>query len=318
MIISSKVPEKFKNLTVHKYLTSRFTYLTGQEWQQRLIQRRVFLNEKSCTGDEIVLSNDIISYNMTDFVEPPADLNYKIVYEDDWLLGIDKPGNLLVHHNGKSFRSNLIYQLRYVHSPAYLDAGIVNRLDRETSGIVIVAKNREALKKMNTLIKERKIYREYIALVYGIPIPPSGKIDLPIGKKENSKIKYRFCINGKNPKHALTRFTTIRVFKKRYSLLNLFPETGRTHQLRVHLHGIGHTILGDKLYGMTDDEYINWRQNPDNTEILKNLAFNRQALHCSKVIFKHPFTNTRCKITASLPNDLNSFLFSKKANIPID
>ena len=319
MIISSKVPEKFKYLTVHKYLVLRFTYLSDQEWRQRLAQGRVFLNERPCTGNEIVFKNDIIFYNTPDFTEPPADLDYKIVYEDEWLLGINKPGNLLVHHSGKSFKSNLIYQLRYVHSPAYLSAGIVTRLDRETSGIVIVAKNKEVLKKMNKLLKERKIHKEYFALVLGIPQPSSGTINLPIGNMENSKINYRFCIHGKNAKHALTRYTTIRVFKNKYSLLNLFPETGRTHQLRVHLHSLGHTIVGDKLYGMTDDEYLNWRQNPENIENLKNLEFYRQALHCSKVIFKHPFNNTTCEITASFPNDVNSFIITnkseKKANI---
>lgn len=313
MIISSKVPKKFENVTVHNYLSSRFTYLTEQQWQQRLTQRRVCLNDKQCIGNEVVAFNDMISYDMPDFTEPPADLAYKIVYEDEWILGVNKPGNLLVHHNGKSFKSNLIYQLRYVHASGYASAGIVTRLDRETSGIVVVAKTKESLKKMNTLLKERKIFKEYIAIVYGKPQPSSGTISIPIGKKENSKITYRFCIHGKNAKQALTRYTTDCVIKDTYALLKLFPETGRTHQLRVHLQSIGHTIVGDKLYGMTDDDYLNWRQNPDNPENLKNLDFNRQALHCSKIVFTHPFTNTTCKITASFPEDIESFLNSKKS-----
>lgn len=313
MIISSKVPKKYDTYSVHDYLTSRFTYLTFQDWQDRISQGRVLLNKIKCNGNEIVSFNDIVSYDIPDFKEPPADFNYKIVYEDDWILGVDKPGNLLVHHSGRSFKSNLIYKLRYEHKPSYIDAGIVNRLDRETSGIVIVAKNQESLKKLNAIIKERKIKKEYIALVYGKPNPSSGIIDLPIGKMINSKIKYKFCINGKNAKQAITRYTTRSTILEKYSLLNLFPETGRTHQLRVHMNSIGHTIVGDKLYGMTDDEYLQWRQDPEKTDNWKKVELHRQALHCSKVVFKHPFTEKLCTISTFIPKDIDSFVKTKKS-----
>jgi RluA family pseudouridine synthase len=306
MIISSKVPPEYNGFSVIDYLTSRFTYLTNKKWQRRIAEGRIRCNNSQADSVKQVKTGDIISYDMPEFDEPPADLSYTIVYEDEWILGINKPGNLLVHHQGKSFKSNLIYQLRHVRKPAYKNAGIVNRLDRETSGIVIVAKDRAPLIEMSKLFAKRKIKKEYLAIVHGIPEPPSSTIDLRIGRVRDSKIHYRYGIDGEKPKNAITRYETVSTGKNRFALVRLHPETGRTHQLRVHMHTIGHTIVGDKLYGMTDDEFISWRENPD--AFNKKMIFQRLALHCLSLTFKHPLNNKKCKITAAIPKDMKTFL----------
>ncbi len=306
MIISSRVPPEHNGFTILNYLADRFTYLSKEQWQKRISEGRVFCNHKPSNGYIILKTDDVISYDMPEFVEPPADLNYTIVYEDNWLLGINKPGNLLVHHRGKSFRSNLIYHLRYVHNPPFENAGIVNRLDRETSGIVIVAKDREALTAMNKLVAGRKVEKEYLGIVPGTPAPLSGTVDAPIGKVSNSKVGYRFGIKGEKAKTAITRYETIQGIGEKYSLLKLFPETGRTHQLRVHMAAIGHIIVGDKLYGMKDEEFINWRKNPDSFK--GKMVLNRHALHCSRMSFTHPYTEKKCTISAPLPDDMMKFI----------
>ncbi len=307
MIISSRVPPAYAKFTVLEYLVSRFTYLTKEEWQIRISEGRIKRDETSLKEDDIIQANETIAYDMPDFVEPPADLHYKIVFEDEWLLGIDKPGNLLVHHKGRSFKSNLIYQLRYVHQPPYPTADIVNRLDRETSGIVVVAKDKETLSALNRLFAKGEVTKEYVAIVEGSLQPASGTIDKPIGKVSGGKISYRFGIDGEKPKSALTKYETLDQLQE-YSLVRLFPKTGRTHQLRVHMHALGCTILGDKLYGMSDDDYIAWQQNP---ELFKDrLTFSRCALHCARVAFIHPITKSPCTIEASVPKDMQSFIDS--------
>lgn len=306
MIISSRVPQTYNGFPLLNYLAQRFTYLSKEQWHKRITAGRVLRNDSPSGIDTIVETDDIVAYDMPEFAEPPADLRYSIVYEDDWLLGIDKPGNLLVHHRGKSFKSNLIYQIRYLHDPSFENAGIVNRLDRETSGVVIAAKNREALVAMNRILAGRKVEKEYRAIVEGVPEPESGTIDMPIGRVSNAKVRYRYGINGEKAKNAVTRYETLQRIGAGYSLLRLVPETGRTHQLRVHLAAIGHVIAGDKLYGMSDDECIEWRRNPDSFK--GRLVFHRQALHCFRMSFTHPYTGKDCTISAPLPGDMQKFI----------
>lgn len=306
MIISSRVPHHFNNSTLIDYLSTRFTYLSYDQWCSRIAEGRIQCNNIQAHGDTIIKADDVISYDMPEFIEPPADLNYKIVYEDAWLLGIDKPGNLLVHHKGRSFKSNLIYHLRYEHDPAYPLAGVINRLDRETSGIVLIAKEKETLRLMNRLIVEKRLNKEYHAIVHGIPEPPSGAIDLPIGRMPDSKISYRYGIGGEKTKEAYTRYETISHVGEKYTFVLLLPQTGRTHQLRVHMAAIGNTIVGDKLYGMSDDDFSRWRDDPDS--FAGTLIFPRQALHCSSVNFLHPHTKKRCEIAVPLPEDMQTFM----------
>lgn len=311
MIISSKVPHVFRSSTLINYLAQRFTYLSKEQWIERILEGRVSCNKRPADAQTVLGADDIVEYSMPDFEEPPADLNYSIVYEDDWLLGINKPPNLLVHHRGKSFRSNLIYQLRYVHTPAYEQAGVINRLDRETSGVVLIAKDKKTLSLFNNLFVARKVAKVYYALVNGIPDPPSGIIDLPVGKQRYSEKQYRFCVQGENAKFALTRYETVQKIGEKYALVRLYPETGRTHQIRVHLSAIGHPVIGDKVYCLNDEEYLAWLKDPEKAQ--KELLFSRHALHCHQVSFMHPFLCREITVLAPLAEDMKAFINGKKA-----
>jgi len=306
MIISSKVPDRYNNKDIVEFLTERFDYHEKWQWIKKIKQGKILYNNVVANLSQHVKTGDIIGYDMGDVIEPPADLNYSIIYEDQWILGINKTGNLLVHHQGKSFTSNLIYQLRHVHEPSFPKAGIVNRLDRETSGVVIVAKYKEPLVAMNRLLTEQKFEKEYIAIVHGCPEPEQGTISFPIGKMDASKISYRYCINGTDAKNSVTRYIVLKKLNNGFSVLKLFPQTGRTHQIRVHLSAIGNIIAGDKLYGMTDEEFLTWRNNPDSFKA--KLIFPRQALHCSRITFTHPFTNNECSLYAETPDDIKLFI----------
>ena len=135
MIFSSVVPPAFRNgSALVDYLAGRFTYYCSDEWRTRIAAGAVSCNGRTACVDDTVSAGDTISYDAGEFEEPAADLSYRVIYEDEWLLGVNKPGNLLVHRAGKSFRNNLIYQLRYAYVPPYPGAHIVHRLDRENVG----------------------------------------------------------------------------------------------------------------------------------------------------------------------------------------
>lgn len=306
MIISSKVPANFHGFTLLEYLSQRFSYLTKDEWQQRITEQKITCNKHPVECSTLINKGDLITYDMPSFKEPPANFNYSIIYEDQWLLGINKPPNLLVHHSGKSFTSNLIYQLRYKHHPQYPNVDIINRLDRETSGVVLVARNKTTLREMNKMLAQGNITKEYTALVHGIPKSPKGTITLPIGKEQATKISFRHCVYGTKAKSATTHYQIIQIINQELTLLHLRPITGRTHQIRVHCKAIGHSIVGDKLYNMNDDEFIHWQK----TGIInqEKVIFSRQALHCHGCTFLHPHLKQIISIQAPLAHDIASFI----------
>jgi len=234
---------------------------------------------------------------------PPADLSYTILYEDPWLLAIDKPGDLLVHRSGRSVTHNLIYQLRFFHQPLYSEVGAVNRLGRETSGVILLARRPQFLASLNALFARHAVTKSYLAVVAGHPATDQGRIDCPIGRNSGSVISYRYCVGARavGAKTAVTRYQVVARYPS-CSVLRLWPETGRTHQLRVHLAHIGHPILGDKLYGATDQEFLAWRDRPVTEQGEGKVR--RQALHAESLEFVHPWTGEVLRVVAELPMDM--------------
>jgi 23S rRNA pseudouridine1911/1915/1917 synthase len=307
MIISSQVTHVLKDCSLIDYLTVHFTYLSRLQWLQKLEENRFAVNDNLQSDPDFRLCRgDVIAYDMPEFQEPPADLNFKIIYEDDYIIGVDKPGNLLVHRSGKSFRSNLIYQLRYCRDPVrYGDVDIINRLDRETSGVVLLAKDKNSLRMMNDAFALRAMRKEYIAIVAGTPREEAWTVKLPIGKDIASAIKYKYCIDHEHGKEAETYIETVQKLSG-HAMVRLKPITGRTHQIRVHLAAAGLPIVGDKLYGMEEKEFLSWRD--DTGHFKGQLLFHRQALHCACISFVHPITKNEISIAAPLPRDLKELV----------
>ncbi len=312
MVVSSKVPAEYKQVPIVEYLAARFTYLSVDEWRERVENGRFTHNTLPCTPDTLVTQGDIVAYHMPDADEPPPQLEYTVLYEDDWLLGINKPGNLLVHAKGRFVRENLIYQLRTYHNPPLPHVNLINRLDKETSGVILLAKDKKTLRQMSRQFAVGDVTKTYLALVHGIPTPASGTIDLPIGKVDAPGKGDHFGIDEVGGKTAVTHYKTLKTCKiyrrgrgeegeDEIPLLQLTPKTGRTHQLRVHMQTLGHPIVGDKRYGIVDEEIRT--QNG-------RLLLARQALHCAATSFQHPHTGAECLIEAPLPTDLNKLLTS--------
>ena len=309
MIFSSTVPPQFSGCLLVAYLAQRFTYLTPAEWRGQLVAGRITSNGAPTHEDCPVLAGDRIGFqpDRTEFPEPEADLAYQVVYEDAWFLGINKPGNLLVHRQGRALTHNLLYQLRHAHHPPYPEAGVVNRLDRETSGVVVVARHPDFLSRLNALFARRQVRKGYLAVVSGLPDPGQGVIDAPIGRDPKSAITYRYTAGPEAlaAKTALTNYQVVEHRRDR-SLVRLTPHTGRTHQLRVHLAHLGHPILGDKLYGRTDQEFLQWRERTVEEQAAARPL--RQALHAESLGFIHPWTGEEVWISASMPADMEEWL----------
>lgn len=307
MIFSSTVPCNIPaGTSVAGYLAGRFTYYSLEDWQQKISQERISINGRLCIPSDCVGPGDTVSYDAGEFKEPDADLSYRIVYEDRWILGICKPGNLLVHRAGKCFRNNLIYQLRFVHDPPFPQSHIVHRLDRETSGVVIVAKDSTQSSVFGKLFMEGRIEKRYRAVVRGcFDIETPFVFDSPIAKDKDSGIQYRYRVH-ESGKSAITRIEHAEPCGDKHSLLELVPVTGRTHQLRVHLSSLGFPIAGDRLYGMSAQEYL---ANDTGTECCPDGPnISRHALHCGSLSFAHPYTGKRTVIHADLPGDMKAFL----------
>ena len=218
--------------------------------------------------------------------DPPS---FTIAYQDDHLLVIDKAAGLVVHP-ARGHREGTLAQLLapLVAGGEEGRAGIVHRLDRGTSGLLVVSRSDEAHRLLQTALAERRIEREYLALVEGRPPARSGTIEAPIGR--DPRLRTRMAVGGNGPREARTHFTLDRALRET-SLLRLHLDTGRTHQIRVHLQAIGHPVCGDPEYGTPG-----------------LLGLERQFLHATRLSFEHPFTGIPVEVLSPLPADLQGAL----------
>ncbi len=228
----------------------------------------------------------------------PQNLDFDVVYEDDHLAVVDKPAGLAVHAGAGRKDGNLVNGLiaRYPDI-AKLEPkerpGIVHRLDADTSGLMVVARTSEAMSRLSAAIKARDVRRWYIALVDGkIDGHPSGVIDRPIGRHPRIRTRQAVVQGGKPARTAFFVLAHYTKSGRQLTLVQLSLETGRTHQIRVHMQSIGYPIIGDPAYGMTP---------PD-------IRLRRQFLHAHRIEFDHPLTEEHLVFSSELPDDLNCVL----------
>jgi 23S rRNA pseudouridine1911/1915/1917 synthase len=219
--------------------------------------------------------------------DPSEVADYRVAFEDEHLLVVDKPAGVVVHPARGHWHGTLAQALegRAAGGPDAFRAGIVHRLDRDTSGLLVVAKSDAVHNALKELLQRREITREYLALVEGRPPARSGTIDAPIGR--DRRLRTRHSIDTDEAREAVTHFTIERALPKS-TLLRVRLETGRTHQIRVHLREIGHPVCGDPEYG---------------TAGLYGLE--RQFLHAEHLAFTHPVTGAAIDVHSPLPDDLS-------------
>jgi 23S rRNA pseudouridine1911/1915/1917 synthase len=231
------------------------------------------------------------------------DIALEIVFEDDHLLVVDKPAGMVVHPAAGNFDGTLVNALLH-HCAGRLSGiggvarpGIVHRIDKDTSGLLVVAKTDVAHEGLAAQFAKHSIDRRYRAVVSGLPNPPSGSVDAPLARSSANRQKMAIVDEGRG-KRAVTHFSLMRPLKEA-ALVECRLETGRTHQVRVHMTSIGHPLIGDPVYGRT---------RPAHRELLKRLGFARQALHAAELGFVHPVLKENLSFKSAVPSDMQELL----------
>jgi 23S rRNA pseudouridine1911/1915/1917 synthase len=239
-----------------------------------------------------------VAFELPERPEPPtepAPADLHIAYEDEHLLVVDKPAGVVVHP-GAGHAGGTLAQALVEHGAAGGEAdrpGIVHRLDRDTSGLLVVARSEEAHERLQDLVRNRALEREYLALVRGKPRSRAGRIEAPIGRDRRDPT--RQSLDSDTPRDAVTHFELEQLLP-RHAFLRVRLETGRMHQIRVHLAAIGLPVAGDPTYGVGGD-----------------LGLERQFLHAARLAFDHPITGERIDVESPLPSDLADALERAKA-----
>jgi 23S rRNA pseudouridine1911/1915/1917 synthase len=231
------------------------------------------------------------------------DIALTIVYEDEHLLVVDKPAGMVVHPAAGNFDGTLVNALLH-HCAGRLSGiggvarpGIVHRIDKDTSGLLVVAKTDVAHEGLAAQFAKHSIDRRYLAIASGMPIPPSGTIDAPLARSSANRKKMAIVKEARG-KRAVTRYRIVQPLADA-ALVECRLETGRTHQVRVHMAAIGHALLGDPVYG---------RAKLAHRELLKKLNFHRQALHAAALGFVHPVSKQNLSFESALPSDIQELL----------
>ncbi len=279
---------------------------------QVLVNGKLLLNSKQVVKDRDLFTIYIPKPHECD--PKPENIKLNIIYEDDDLLVVDKYAGMVVHPGAGNWSGTLVNALLY-HCGDSLSGiggvirpGIVHRLDKDTSGLIMVAKNDNAHKSLSQQLANRTLSRIYYALVVGVPMSLKGVIDRKIGRHKYDRLK--MSVTGNKLKDAITHYRLLESYGKACSLVECRLETGRTHQIRVHMQYFGHCLVGDNVYGPQPTLLRSkLRDSGYSADIIENImAAPRQMLHAKEVCFNHPRTGESLRFSSELPDDLSNIL----------
>lgn len=283
-------------IRIDKYLMDKLD-VSRSKIQKLIDNDNILVNDKKVKSSYILKSDDIINVNMDmdDEVHiAPEDIPLDIVYEDEYLLVVNKPSGMVVHPAPGNYSNTLVNALMYHCNKlsgvnGSIRPGIVHRIDADTSGLLLVAKNDLVHNDLAKQIKEKTVKREYIALVHGIINEDSATIDAPIGRDVNNRKK--MAVTADNSKDAVTHIFVLERLNNA-TLIKCVLETGRTHQIRVHLNYINHPIVNDPVYGLKKQE---------------NSSFG-QMLHAKTIGFIHPITKEYMEFSSEVPQEFTDIV----------
>jgi 23S rRNA pseudouridine1911/1915/1917 synthase len=290
--VKQRVPEEAAGERLDRYLAS-----LGEVGSRGLAERLLATGAVRVDGASRPKSHRLAGGEELEFEPPPShatlvaeEMALRIVYEDEHLLVVDKPAGVVVHPAPGHSSGTLVHGL-LAHDAAGGEEerpGIVHRLDRDTSGLMVVARSEDAHRRLRSLVRRRALERGYLALVVGRPRSRRGRIEAPLGRDRRDPL--RQSLDTDTPREAVTHFSVAELLP-RHALLDVHLETGRTHQIRVHLAAIDLPLAGDPVYGRP------WE-----------LDLDRQFLHAARLAFEHPFTSEPVETTSPLPPDLAAAL----------
>ena len=304
---STRIGPEHAGLRLDAYLASQIEGWSRARLQRLIENEDVLVNSRPSKSSYKLRENDEIEVDLitpaTD-VFTPENIPLEIVYEDETLVVVNKQAGLVVHPAAGTPSGTLANALAYHFQQLAgggIRPGIVHRLDRDTSGLLVVAKTDAALENLSDQFRDRSVFKSYVALVHGRMAADSGKIDQPLARDRSNRTRMAVVRGGRN---ALTLFRVRRGFD-RFTLLDVELKTGRTHQIRVHLAWLKHPVVGDETYGGGRDNTI---PDPQLRARIRNLK--RQFLHAEKLGFTHPVTHEWMKFESPLPAELTDLLES--------
>lgn len=315
------VKKNYSSKRIDKYLVSRLQDFSRSNIQRLIKEESVKVNNSAVKNSYEIKQNDVISVYLpvkNNNHITPEDIPLDIIYEDEYLMILNKPTDTVVHPARGHASGTLVNALAFhcnnlssLNGP--LRPGIVHRLDRDTSGAILVVKDEKVHKHLALQFENREIKKEYLAVIKGETELDSDRIDLPIGKDKRDRKK--MAVRHDTGKNAVSVFEVIERFPG-YTLVKITLETGRTHQIRVHMKTIGHPVIADSEYSNTEACYIKDLIKPVANKNIHNLAkitelcnnttpiIERQALHAYRIGFIHPVTNKAMEFKAEIPEDM--------------
>ena len=292
--------DEFVGIRIDKYLNDINEDYTRSFVQKMIEEGNVTVNGKTVKASYKLKMKDVIEVEEIENTEIEAiaeDIPIDIVYEDEDIIIVNKAKGMVVHPGNGNYTGTLVNALLFTHKDrlsainGVVRPGIVHRIDKDTSGIIVIAKNDKAHKTLSSAFKVHDITRKYIAVVKGIVEKDNIKIDLPIGRSTSDRIK--MAVTEKNSRNAITHIKVLkRFYESGYTLVEAKLETGRTHQIRVHMSYIGHPLLGDDTYGPSKNEF----------------GVVGQVLHAKTLGFNHPTTGKYIEFEQEEPEEFKEIL----------
>jgi 23S rRNA pseudouridine1911/1915/1917 synthase len=283
--------------SIHRLIDGGFVRLEG---------RPVAASRRVRTGETIVVD---VPQSPTANPDPGANVDFPILYQDAWMIAVDKPPGMAVHPSGRRLDGTLIHALhRRYRNPADPAHDVVprllHRIDVETSGVVAVGLDEQFHHQVARQFEDRLVQKTYLAVVRGAPVVAAGTIDMPIVPDKTSAVRLKLTTGA--PGTGLPSVTDYHVVRRSgpYSLIEVRPKTGRTHQIRVHMAAIGCPLVGDKLYGGDEQLFLRQLAGTLDDEHRAHLVLDRHALHAHRLTFFHPMLGRDLTIVAPLPADM--------------
>ncbi len=315
-----KVEDSFEKFRLDKWLSLQLPDISRSKIQKLIKQGCVldFNDEVVADQNFLIQSGDeytlVIKEENNNIQVMPENIPLDVLYEDDDIIVVNKPAGMVVHRGAGVNSGTLVNALLY-HCNGKLSSigaevgrqGIVHRLDKDTSGAMMACKTDRAHLEMYKQFAKHEVKREYYAILWGMPNPLKGRIEKNIARNPKSRQEMKVVVDSGKP--AITNYETLEVFSgakfKPLSLVKCQLETGRTHQIRVHMASIGVPILGDSVYG-NPSKHITQIENEDVRTLIKGIS--RQMLHSKNIEFLHPITNEKMKFSTDLPSDMQSVI----------